>query len=211
VVGNGTCPDVLSTTENVFVSPNPGIVVSAGPDQQQCDVLAMVLAGSDPTPGAGTWTYISSVPAGKPSPTFVAGNRFSPISIAAGNEGAYTMRWTVVSGACTFVDDVVIDFGKSPVIAPMADVNVCGEVAQMAAVTLTAGTGLWTCQSGAACANITIVNPTSETTAVNLNGPGFNYGTYVLRWTVNSGNCVPASDDINVIFNQAPYSYGHRH
>ena len=202
-IGNGTCPDVYSTTESVFVSPNPGIIVSAGPDQSLCNVLSTNLAGSDPTPGVGTWTYLSSVPSGKPSPSFTPGNRTSAISITAGNEGAYTMRWTVVSGACTFVDDVVIDFGASPTIAPMADVNACGETANLAAAALTVGTGAWTCVGGA-CAQITIVDPTSPTTVVNLNGPGFAYGTYVLRWTVTSGGCPTASDDINLTFNQAP-------
>jgi gliding motility-associated-like protein len=206
-VGNGTCTDVFSTTEIVFVSPSPpGFNPGAGPDQLLCNLLSTNLAGDDPTvvPGfSGTWTYVGSVPAGKPSPTFMPGNRTSAISITAGNEGAYTMRWTVTNGVCTFVDDVVIDFGLSPNIAPMADVNVCGETATMAAVALTAGTGLWTCVGGT-CANITIVDPTSPTTAVNLNGPGFAYGTYSLRWTVTSGNCPTDSDDIDVIFNQAP-------
>ena len=44
--------------------------------------------------------------------------------------GAYTMRWTVTNGVCTFVDDVVIDFGVSPNIAPMAAINVCGEIGE---------------------------------------------------------------------------------
>ena len=113
------------------------------------------------------------------------------------------MRWTVTNGVCTFVDDVVIDFGLSPAIAAMPPVNVCGESATMAAVALTAGTGQWTCVGGT-CANITIVSPTSPTTAVNLNGPGFVYGTYTLRWTVTSGNCPTDSEDVTVTFNQAP-------
>jgi hypothetical protein len=73
----------------------------------------------------------------------------------------------------------------------------------MAAVALTAGTGQWTCVGGT-CANITIVNSTSPTATVNLNGPGFVYGTYTLRWTVTSGNCPTDSEDVTVTFNQAP-------
>jgi hypothetical protein len=206
-VGNGTCTDVFSTTEIVFVSPSPaGFNPGAGPDQSLCNVLSTNLAGDDPTivPGfTGTWTYVGSVPAGKPTPSFTPANRTSAISISAGNSGAYTMRWTVTNGVCTFVDDVVIDFGVSPNVAPMAPVDTCGETANMAAATLTAGTGAWTCIGGT-CGNITIVNPASPTTAVNLDGPGFAYGTYTLRWTVTSGGCPPDSEDVTVTFNQAP-------
>ena len=80
-VGNGACTDVYSTTELVFVSPSPpGFNPGAGPDQLLCNVLSTNLAGDDPTivPGfTGTWTYVSSVPAGKPSPSFTPGNRTS--------------------------------------------------------------------------------------------------------------------------------------
>src|SRR5690606_9452846 len=63
VVGNGPCATVFSAIEQVIVSPNPGITADAGTDIAECGVLAVILNGSDPNPGTGTWSFVSSFPA----------------------------------------------------------------------------------------------------------------------------------------------------
>ncbi|MEO5979134.1 MAG: gliding motility-associated C-terminal domain-containing protein [Chryseolinea sp.] len=208
IVGNPTttgptsypCTDAISSVESVLVSPSPPIIVNAGLDQQFCDIYATTLTATDPFPGTGQWTYLSSVPAGRPSPGIASPNTFSTgLTITPGNEGKYTMRWTVTSGSCTFIDDMVVDFGKTLVLTPMTDFGVCGETATLPADPLPSGSGVWTC-TGGACAQVTITNPTAYNTTVTLNGPAYTYGTYTFLWTVTNGTCVIIPDDVSVTF-----------
>ena len=198
VVGNGPCTEVISPEESVLVSPNPGITVNAGPDQAFCNVLSTNLAGTDPAPLTGTWEYVSSVPAGRPAPSFTANDPNTPLSITAGNEGAYVMRWTVTSGSCTFIDEVTIDFGAPPNIPALAPINACDVTTTLNAPALATGTGTWSVVAGNV-ASLKIDDINSPASGLSLNGPAYDYGIYALRWTVNSGTCVE-TEDVQVTF-----------
>jgi gliding motility-associated-like protein len=114
------------------------------------------------------------------------------------------MVWTVVTGSCTFTDEVIIDFGANPTpIAAMPPIDACGETATLAAPVPTIGTGVWTVTGGSPAA-ITIADPNSPTTDVTLNGPGFVYGAYILEWRVTSGNCPAAFNTVTVTFYETP-------
>ena len=118
VVDNGPCNTVQSAIETVTVTDNPA-PPTAGTDKALCGVIVSARQNATLPAGTGTWSYIGSVPAGRPSPTFTANSPTTTFSIAnLSLAGAYTMRWSVVVGSCTFEDDVIIDFGANP--APVA-------------------------------------------------------------------------------------------
>ncbi len=192
----------------VNISPNPGIA-TVGLNQALCGTLTSnPMGGSNPAPGTGTWSFVSSAPA-RPAPAISGINDpNATITITAGNEGAYTMRWTVVSGTCTSFADIVVDLGSTPT-ASVAGPNfsACGETANLAGNTPVIGSGTWTVVSGpGACVGagcpISIVAPNSPTSQLDLNGPGFTYGAYTLRWTIASGTCLPSFSDVIVTFNR---------
>ncbi|HYG17355.1 MAG TPA: hypothetical protein VD816_00435, partial [Ohtaekwangia sp.] len=71
VVANGPCAEVYSNEQTVTVFKAADAVVSAGEDQFICTSLSSVsLGASDPFPGTGKWSYVSSVPTGLPAPAF---------------------------------------------------------------------------------------------------------------------------------------------
>ncbi|HEY9044452.1 MAG TPA: PKD-like domain-containing protein, partial [Ohtaekwangia sp.] len=192
----------------VTINDNPA-VASVGADQALCGTLtSLTMGGSDPTPGTGTWTFVSSVPA-RPAPTISnIHDRNATITISSGNEGAYTMRWTVKNGACQSSADVVIDLGSNPTDpAAGTDKAVCGENFTLEGNTPIIGAGKWTVVSGpggcvgAGC-NIAIVDLTDPTSDIHLVGPPYTYGAYTLRWTISSGTCTPEMDDVIITFNQ---------
>ncbi|AYB33860.1 PKD domain-containing protein [Chryseolinea soli] len=206
VVDNGPCATVNSNIQTVVITPNP-TPPTAGADQAFCGSLTSSPLTATLTAGTGTWSYKSSIPAGRPAPGYTTNANDPNTALTIGSPtlaGEYTMVWTVVTGSCTFTDEVVIDFGANPTpIAAMPPINACGETATLAAPVPTIGTGVWTVTSGSAAA-LTIVDPTSPTTDVNLNGPAFAYGAYVLEWRVTSGNCPPAFNTVTVTFYQKP-------
>ncbi|HRJ30021.1 MAG TPA: gliding motility-associated C-terminal domain-containing protein [Cyclobacteriaceae bacterium] len=210
VVQNGPCAPQNSTTTTINVSANPALA-NAGPDQALCtstDGFTATLAGNPPGVGTGTWSFVSSIPP-RPAPSFSNVNSpTSTVTIALGNEGAYTLRWQVVNGACNSSDLIVIDFGSNPT-DPNAGPpqQICGESTNLAANVITIGAGTWSVVSGpgpcvgAACP-ITIANPNLNTSNISLNGPGFIYGAYTLRWTSASGTCPIETSDVIITFSR---------
>ncbi|SHG50449.1 gliding motility-associated C-terminal domain-containing protein [Chryseolinea serpens] len=206
VVDNGPCATVNSNTQTVVITPNP-TPPTAGADQAFCGSLTSLPLTATLTAGTGTWSYKSSVPAGRPAPGYTTNANDPNTALTIGSPtlaGEYTMVWTVVTGSCTFTDEVIIDFGANPTpIAAMPAISACGETATLAAPVPTIGTGVWTVTGGSAAA-LTIVDPTSPTTDVTLNGPAFAYGAYVLEWRVTSGNCPAAFNSVTVTYYQKP-------
>lgn len=218
VVNNGVCTEVYSAEEIVEVFDSPVNDVTVGADQFWCGppnpgdpLTSTAMGGTDPMGlGTGTWTYVSSFPAGRPAPTISdihAPNAF--ITTPIGNEGAYTMRWTIENGTCTDFADIIIDFGSTPtpsVAGPAQDL--CGENTTLAGNTPIIGFGKWTILSGPAGPGdpgngvIRIADDTSPTSALDLVGPAFAYGTYVLQWQIKSGSCPVSNSTVSVKFNQ---------
>lgn len=209
IVDNGPCNTVFSTIETVNVTDNP-TPPTAGSDQAFCGSLVSAAQNATLSGGSGTWSYISSVPAGRPAPTFTANNPNTTFSITnTSRVGAYRMRWSVVVGSCTFEDDVIIDFGADPDPVPPMTVNHCGQTTNLTAPVPSIGSGVWTIVSGpggcttGSCPGLTIANVNSPTSAVSLNAP-FNYGSYILEWRVTSGICAPQFNNATVTFYEAP-------
>jgi gliding motility-associated-like protein len=207
VVDNGPCNTVRSAIETVVITDNP-TPPTAGTDQAFCGSLVSAAQDATLPLGTGTWSYLGSVPTGRPMPTFTANNPTTTFSITnATLAGAYTMRWSVVIGSCTFEDDVVIDFGSNPDPVPVMTVNQCGETATLTAPVPSIGTGEWTIISGpggcvtGTCPQITIADVNSPISTVSLNG-ALTYGSYILEWRVTSGICAPAFNNATVTFNR---------
>ncbi|MBL0743612.1 PKD domain-containing protein [Chryseolinea lacunae] len=203
IVKNGTCPTKESTIESVAITPNP-TPPTAGTDQNFCGVFT-----SDPldATGSGTWSFVGSVPIGRPAPSYSTNANDPTTQFIIGGPaqaGEYTMRWTVIIGSCTFTDDVVIDFGANPDPIPViTPIPFCGTVGKMTMPNPSIGTGLWTVTSGSPAA-ITIDDVNSPTSDVTLNGPGFAYGPYTLKWEVTSGQCPSVSRTVDITFFEKP-------
>jgi gliding motility-associated-like protein len=213
VVANGTCAEVYSTEEQVRVFKGPVATVFAGADQFICTSLSSVsLGASDPSPGTGTWSYVSSIPSGRSTPAFSEGTHDpnTSVSITSANAGAYMLRWTVANGPCISYDDVVVDFGTDPT-APHAgqDRAVCGPSVTLTGNKPEKGLGQWHVISGPdGCSGdscrISIVDPASPESVVELQGTEYRYGSYTLRWSISSGgnNCFLKSDDVAITFDK---------
>lgn len=192
----------------VNISANP-TVASVGADQALCGTLVSnPMGGSNPAPGVGTWSFVSSSPA-RPAPTISnANDPNATITIALGNEGAYTMRWTVVNGSCTSFADIVVDLGSNPT-DPNAgnDKATCGEITNLEGNTPIIGFGTWSVVTGpggctgAGC-SLNILDINDPVSGIQLVGPSFNYGTYTLRWTIRSGACPVETNDVQITFSQ---------
>ncbi len=209
VVDNGPCNSLQSGIETVTVTDNPA-PPTAGTDQAFCGSLISAAQNATLSGGTGTWSYISSVPSGRPAPSFTANNPNTTFSIANPTlAGAYTMRWSVVVGSCTFEDDVIIDFGANPDPVPAMVIDQCGVTATLGAPVPSVGSGSWTIISGPSgcitgnCPELTIDDITSPTSGVSLNAP-LTYGTYILEWRVTSGICAPAFNNATVTFYLEP-------
>ena len=212
IVKNGGCNEVYSNEENVEVFAAPA-KADAGNDQFICTSLSSAaMNASNPAPGIGTWTYVSSIPAGLPPPVFTT-NAHDPntsIAVSAANAGAYRMRWTVTNGLCSSTDDVIIDFGTTPSDAHAGDDKaVCGSETTLEGNVPAVGLGTWTVVSGPnGCAGdacgIIILDPSSPSSSVKLAGTPVIYGSYIFRWSIASGgnNCFQKSDDVTIRFEE---------
>jgi gliding motility-associated-like protein len=209
VMSNGACNEVYSSEEVIEVFRQP-VHANAGPDQFICTSLSSAaLNASDPFPGSGTWTFVSSVPAGLPPPAFstTASDPNTSISVLAQNAGVYRMRWTVTNGLCVSFDEVVVDFGTTPSDPDAGtDRAVCGSSVDLYANTPEKGSGLWSVVEGpGGCRGgdcpIVILTPASATSAVQLKAP-YQYGNYTFRWSISSGgnNCFVKADEVTIRF-----------
>ncbi|MBW8686770.1 gliding motility-associated C-terminal domain-containing protein [Chitinophaga rhizophila] len=196
-VVNGTCTasstvtlrnDAAATTSN------------AGPDREQCNNSAFTLAANAPGTGmTGTWSVVSSTPAGFTFPAASINNRAAAITVPVGT--TVTLRWTITNGTCSSFDDVILINRPLPTTAAAgADQAQCNNTAfTLAANTPTVGTGAWS-----------VVSSTPGTftlTAAQMSNPTANVtipvgNTVTLRWTITNGACT--SVDEVVLRNDAP-------
>lgn len=182
---------------SVLVSANPTLA-NAGTDQPLCQVslTSNPIGASNPAPGTGTWT-IQSKPAGS-NVVFNGGVNDRNATITVDQNGAYTLRWTVVNGACTSFDDVIIDFGTDPGPQDAGTAGpFCGLTGTLNATAPTVGTISWAQFSGPGSTTFTPAAPTTVNPGVTVTVAG----TYVYRMTVTSGTCAIRTDDVSVTFN----------
>ncbi len=171
-ITNGAC--VTRDTMNIVVTAP--VTANAGSDIQVCTSTAQgTLTATNPAPGTGAWTAVSSGTIVSPAST-------STLVTGLNTAGTYYFVWTVTNGPCVTRDTVAI-----VVTAPVnPNAGTDQQICSATTATLTGnsplpGTGLWTTTGSA-----TIASPTSTTTAVSNLVVGNN--TFI--WSITYGACV---------------------
>ena len=196
---SGPCsPPTRDTLDVDFTSPTPS---AAGNDTSVCSAFDTLNANT-PTVGTGTWTVVAQPGGG----TFNFDDVNKPnarFDLTNGVYGTWTLRWTISNAGCTDqVDEVDITFFEDPT-APLAggDFAVCANATNMAANTITVGTGRWKQVSGPGTATIANINlETSLITAAAFT----DSATYEFEWASFNGVCDTLRDTVQVIFYETP-------
>jgi gliding motility-associated-like protein len=171
-----------SDSVRIIVSANP-VNPDAGTDFSVCEGSAGLNA-VQPTVGNGSWSVVSGL-------AMIADTLNNRSGISNLGEGPNVFRWTVVNGACVAFDLVTItrDIPPSPAMAG-ADQVICSDTTSLMASDPVNGIGSWSLSSGKG----TIIDSLNSATFVKALQPGIN----VFTWTVQSGVCPPASDQLSV-------------
>jgi len=180
-VGSAPCISSLSRTVGVQNAP----IANAGPDAALCGFQHTLDASL--TSGNGVW----SVPSG----TTVGPSTNDPTGILSTNvPGTYTLVWTVTEAGCAAQDTVTVIF-NDPAIGLTVNAGPDQELEVVLSTTLEAvaspGAGLqWTLLAGSG----DLSDPNGSSTLVD----GLMQGTNTFVVTASLGNCVGASDTVNV-------------
>lgn len=190
-------PGCGSTSDEVAITVGgTPTTANAGPDLSRCLSVTAGLAGNTPATGTGVWSQVSGPQASILSPS-------DPNTVVAGlTPGAsHVFRWTITSGTCgTSTDDVTVQVFLSPIAANAGpDQAICGTTqSTLAGNAPLNGTGAWSQVSGPNTA--VIASPAAATTSIT----GLTPGTYVFRWTISNGVCIPSEDDVTVVVSAEP-------
>ena len=168
---------------------NSSTTAFAGLDKEVC-VDTFVMEASDPSPGTGIWTKVSSFG------TFDNPTVHNTVVRDMGL-GPNTYRWTVYEGICSAMDEVVIT-NNTPTEADAGDdqISCDGNAVLVGSTPGLDENGLWTMISGGG----TIVTPTRYWTEVH----GLSYGDNRFVWTITRGHCsdrdtvIVTNNNINV-------------
>jgi RHS repeat-associated protein len=191
---NGACQ--LSDEAMIILQRFP-TVSNAGADLLNiCGTTTVALAANSPTSGTGSWSVVSGS-----GGSF--GNSASPTSSFSGTVGvSYTLRWTISNSCSSSTDDMIVSFYSNPTTANAGpdrnDTSTCGlTTLTLAANTPSIGTGSWSIVSGAGGSFGNASSPTSTFS-------GDTGTSYTLRWTISNSPCTASTDDVIVLFRQAP-------
>ena len=198
-------PSVSSVT--ITVANLAPTTPDAGSDQALCNMTSATMAGNAISIGSGLWTTES----GPNTPTIsTPGSEITTITGLI--EGVYVFRWTATSNAttpgnpCIEFNEVTVNVSDLPTTStPTTNLSFCQfETISLAGNTPTAGTGLWTQDSGPT--TISFADNTNPTTTIT----GVIPGTYGLSWTISNGSCTPsvASETITVLTNVSQANAG---
>ncbi len=197
-VSNGYCTS-NSDIMRIVVSAEPSDP-QPGADQTNACIDNILLNAQTPLTGIGTWTF-ESVPAG--STAVIEGINAPSTKVLNTKVGPYTFRWTVSNGVCAsksaLVNVNVTSIPPNPAVANPGNI-VPGELCILNGtgtdITLHGNapqpteTGKWTITDATG-------NPVSLTyTATDPNTTVSNVpaGSYIFRWSINSGSCSSFSD-----------------
>ncbi|MFH2141960.1 MAG: choice-of-anchor L domain-containing protein, partial [Bacteroidota bacterium] len=199
---NGICIDKDTTVVQYLPIPAP----DAGIDQSVCGNSAS-LAGilSNPS-NTGYWTgpgQVSFSDIYDPNATAYA-------ATFAGSQVSYTLTWYETNGVCDGTDQVQITFIKPPLANAGYGGDVCVYDFELAANTtgVTYTSANWT----ASVAGITIVDPTNDTTMIELPTPP-SYDLYhcilpvYFTWSITAGTGCSSVDSTLVYFYDTPEAY----
>ncbi len=157
-------------------------------------------AGADVTVHSLSYTLGATLPAGTTG-TWSGNGNFANVNAAntvvtVPGPGTYVFTWTINDGCASSSDSVTVTFDPCTVeVNAGEDIETCGLSTYLSAQVNTSGTGTW---SGSA----NFSNPNDPNTYVSVD----TYGAYNLIWTVNDPICGFVSDNVVVVFGEAPTS-----
>ncbi|MFB6456177.1 hypothetical protein ACE38W_12970 [Chitinophaga sp. Hz27] len=197
-VSNGYCTS-NSDIMRIVVSADPS-AAQPGVDQSNACTDNILLNAVVPVNGIGTWS-IESAPSG--SAAIIDGINAPTTKVTNALVGPYTFRWTVTNGVCNAKTAVVnVNITSTPPNPAVANVgnivageqcilNGTGTDISLQANSPQAGeTGAWTITKADGSPVTLSFNPADPHTTVS-NVPA---GSYLFRWTINSGSCISHSD-----------------
>ncbi|MTB52050.1 gliding motility-associated C-terminal domain-containing protein [Lewinella sp. W8] len=193
---NGCASDTMFVDVEVRPTPRVPVVQPIAPVciSDESSVLELTVNPNTTTAGASYQWYIQNgqVPIGDPTTSttlsvsdfglFAGGGLFG-FSVRTILDGCESERSTEVN--------VRLDEANQEVAFAGRDTIVCEGLFLLEAGPITSGTGRWSMVAGTG--DITIVNPTSRTTAVQ--GLSEFGGPYEFAWTLSNGSCVDYAAD----------------
>ena len=203
VPNNLSCSVPLSDVVKIFIY-DPGLA-NAGPDKTECLFNSSFdLAAVSPNSGIGTWTLIGydggAIPAGI---SILSPNLNTSTVTGIAQEGTYTFKWTVTSGAgvCPPSEDEVKIFFPPATVAPDAgpDQSLCPARGVSSSTVMDGNqvdSGEWRFIRGPNTP--TIDDPTNPRTAVT----NLQVGTYELAWfSLAQETSCDRSDNVLIVVN----------
>jgi hypothetical protein len=193
------CGPIISDNVVITVDDTPGPdIADAGVDRcLGSGITSITMNAQTPSPGTGTWTYISG-PNGPPDVMITAPG--SPTTNITGLiDGTYVFEWTVTNNGCNPTSDqvtITIDDNIGQANAG-ADQEICSTMASLGGNEPTVGTGTWTQVSGPG--GVMIANPNKYNTSLT----GLIDGAYTFRWTIENGAC-SSEDEVSIFVTTPP-------
>ncbi|WP_333862061.1 PKD domain-containing protein, partial [Chitinophaga sp.] len=192
-----TSPGCGSNSDDVAITVGGApTTADAGADLSRCQSTTAALSGNTPTVGTGMWTQVSG-------PTAVITDPHNPGTVVAQlvPGATHVFRWTISSGSCgSSADEMSVTvFDGTTAANAGPDQTVCNVTqASLAGNAPLNGTGTWSQVSGPNTA--AIASPNNAATNVS----GLTAGTYVFRWTISNGVCIPSTDDVQIVVAPEP-------
>jgi len=171
-LSGSNCPD--DSTDLLSVTSIELTEAFAGIDQSVCGDTAL-LEAANPTIGSGIWTSVNS------SVVFADATNYQT-TVSNLSFGVDTLIWTTTNSICSSVDTVFItSFEQTSLAEAGEDQTVCGNSAQLLAVSPTNGTGIWSSVNS----SVIFTDSTNyQTTVSNL-----SLGVDTLIWIITNGVC----------------------
>lgn len=192
VATNGSC----SASVNIRVDNNP--TAYAGVDQAKCNTAFFTMAPTDPTTGgnavagsSGTWSCFSGCGG------VTVASTMTGTTSGVGTGVPATMRWTVVNGACSVSDDVILTNDQQNSISGNTTLCDFNSTSNSYSYTSTPGSTVWSV-SATPSANAGSIDNAGNYTPVDLTG---NVPSQAVVITAQNGTC---SANYNVVLYNQP-------
>ncbi|MWB95626.1 T9SS type B sorting domain-containing protein [Flavobacterium sp. GA093] len=119
-ISNGSCPP-SSSNVTVTINPLPPLAV-AGPDQTICNISTVTLAGNNPSPATGLWSFVSPA-----NGAIITSPTTFNTTVTNLPVGITRLKWTTSNGSCTpYSDEVNIIRPSDLITSPItSDTVIC--------------------------------------------------------------------------------------
>jgi hypothetical protein len=199
-----TVTNACSSSSSDVVLTNSESRASAGQNQSKCSFgnTSFTLAANTPSAGSGTWTIVSSTPAGFPIANVSPVNSPSAMVSNVPVGTSVTLRWTVTNNGCVSSSTVTVTNNQDVTasIRPVPPTCDTSSFSLTANTPVSPATGVWSVVGIApvGLSILPITSPTPTVTGVPSNKP------VTLRWTVTNGNGTCSSSATIILNNVAP-------